>query len=232
MSSNSSGSPKPSGGIRRAQKAATRAALKKTARDCFVKSGFAGTAIADIAKAAGVAHGTFYVHFDSKEAMLDELLDDFNAELARRLQPVVAVAAGRPVEDTVRATAEVFVDHWQSERGFVECYAQRSAVGLALTSMRDGINPPVAGLLKGALLAAAASRGVALPNVDLVMHGLLALWLRIGLQYLFNEDVERDDAVTALVEMSTGAVAAVLVASDPESKPTKKVTPSRRRKKK
>jgi len=43
----------------------------------FVQQGFAATTIEDITHKAGVAKGTFYLYFDSKEALLAALRDRF-----------------------------------------------------------------------------------------------------------------------------------------------------------
>lgn len=188
---------------RRAQKAATRAAVKAAARRCFLARGYAATAIADIAAAAGVAHGTFYVHFAGKEAVLDELLADFNAAFAERLAPELARAARAPVGELVAAAADAFLDHWRAHRDFIACYAERAAGGLAPTTLRDGLNPPMAHLLTAALRTA----GVA--DAELATHALLALWLRVGMQFLFHGGVTRAAARRTLVAMTVGAVDAV-----------------------
>ena len=195
---------------RRQRKAEPRAALVEAARGCFAARGYADTGIADIAAAAGVAHGTFYVHFANKDAVLDELLGEFNDAFVARLGPVFAVAASAPIASTVRATAEAFLDHWRRHRAFVECYAARSAAGLDVHNLRDGVNPPMARLIGASLRAAAARRGAIGGSWELVTHGLLAMWMRVGMQFLFNNDVSRDQAVDTLVAMSVGAIEAVL----------------------
>lgn len=48
---------------------------------CFVERGFHSTRIEDIAEAAGVAKGTFYLYFDDKEALVLELMSQFTQEL-------------------------------------------------------------------------------------------------------------------------------------------------------
>jgi AcrR family transcriptional regulator len=63
--------------------------LREAARELFVSQGYHNTRPQDIARAAGVAHGTFYLHFkDKQEAFLDfaehvqnELLDLNKARL-------------------------------------------------------------------------------------------------------------------------------------------------------
>lgn len=56
-------------GKRDAQKAETRAQLLSAAREVFAEKGYDKTAIKDIARAAGVAAGTVYTHFDDKSAL-------------------------------------------------------------------------------------------------------------------------------------------------------------------
>ena len=185
---------------RREQKQATRDTVRSAARDCFVERGFAATGIGDIAAAAGVAHGTFYIHYPSKEAVLDELLAELNAELAARLAPVLGRAGG--IEPAVRAAAGIFLDFCREHDRLVACYIERAAGGLDPAAFRDGINPPVAALLRAALSGAG-------PELDLVAHGLLAMWLRVALQHLAG-GASRASSVRILVAMTVGALRAVL----------------------
>jgi AcrR family transcriptional regulator len=51
----------------RADRTARRADLASVAATVFAQRGVANTAVSDIVKAAGVAQGTFYLYFDSKD---------------------------------------------------------------------------------------------------------------------------------------------------------------------
>lgn len=52
----------------------TRKLLISASRTVFERDGFAAARITDIAELAGVAHGTFYTYFESKEAIFSELI--------------------------------------------------------------------------------------------------------------------------------------------------------------
>ena len=65
------------GQTRKEQKAATRIDLLAAARRTFMSTGVAKTGVGDVAKAAGVAHGTFYVHFENKDAVVREVGPSF-----------------------------------------------------------------------------------------------------------------------------------------------------------
>ena len=60
----------------------TRDALLRAARVVFTQSGFAESRIADISRAAGVAHGTFYTYFSSKEEVLCAVMSELQHEMA------------------------------------------------------------------------------------------------------------------------------------------------------
>ncbi|TXF98993.1 TetR/AcrR family transcriptional regulator [Massilia arenae] len=50
------------------------------------RSGFAGVGVADVMKGAGLTHGGFYAHFDSREALLVEALEHGDAASTANLE--------------------------------------------------------------------------------------------------------------------------------------------------
>src|SRR5262249_52699501 len=67
--------PKRGGNGARAQKsAARREAILAAALDEFSARGFAGARTDDVARRAGVAKGTIYLHFRDKETLFQELV--------------------------------------------------------------------------------------------------------------------------------------------------------------
>ena len=54
----------------------------------FEEKGYDDTAVSDIVKKVGVAQGTFYYHFRSKEEVLDAFLDDIIEEIRIKLTAV------------------------------------------------------------------------------------------------------------------------------------------------
>jgi AcrR family transcriptional regulator len=65
----------PSDAPRSRKGAATRARLVESAKEEFEETGFLETRISDIAKRAGMSHGTFYHYFDSKEQIFREVAE-------------------------------------------------------------------------------------------------------------------------------------------------------------
>ena len=62
--------------------AETRRRLLSAAREVFAEKGYPQSGVADIVKRAGRAHGSFYLHFANKEAVLQALLEDAMAQLS------------------------------------------------------------------------------------------------------------------------------------------------------
>jgi AcrR family transcriptional regulator len=61
--------------IRKQAKKETRLKLLTAAKEEFVKNGLLKISTVDIAKQAGVAHGTVFFHFQNKENLIVEVLD-------------------------------------------------------------------------------------------------------------------------------------------------------------
>lgn len=68
----------------------TRAKLLEAAEAEFGQKGFYEAQIVDITRRAGVAHGTFYTYFPSKEAIFVELVREINKQLRARLRAAIA----------------------------------------------------------------------------------------------------------------------------------------------
>lgn len=93
-------------------RATIRARLLDSAAELFGRYGLKKTAVDDIVKAAGVAKGTFYQFFPSKEALYFEILDALEDEiqqpmLARlnKIKPLTRKAFTRFLLDSVQAIA-------------------------------------------------------------------------------------------------------------------------------
>ena len=126
---------------RKMQKAATRQALKDSALKCFGEFGYIETTIDHITEAAGVAHATFYTHFESKESLFDEIQEDFSAEHFGRLLPVLEGAGQENLEWSVRAAAGITLDYWDTRRDFIAAFFSSAHPKMNLATVRDGTAP-------------------------------------------------------------------------------------------
>ena len=80
----------------------------------FVARGFAATRLDDIAKRAGVAKGTIYLHFKDKESMFEELI-------RTAIVPLIGTLTGPPpagasIRDALEGFARVFIQEVATTR--------------------------------------------------------------------------------------------------------------------
>ena len=110
--------------LRAQQKQATRELLFDVAMRLYERHGYDAVNVDDIVRESGVARGTFYFHYDSKEDVLYEAVRRGEVEIAARM---AAVAPGRPLREVLQATCDGFADVWGGRRGLV---GEAGAVGM------------------------------------------------------------------------------------------------------
>jgi AcrR family transcriptional regulator len=94
-------------------KEATHDRIVEAAARAIRRSGYNGTGVADIMKAAGLTHGGFYAHFESREAMLAEAADRAGRESVELMERIAAVT---PPDQALRRMAQAYLskEHLES----------------------------------------------------------------------------------------------------------------------
>jgi AcrR family transcriptional regulator len=111
------------------QRESRRAHILATAQRVFANKGYHQTRISDIIDAAGIARGTFYLYFESKNAIFLELLDEL---LARLQQTIVGVDTGpgaKPIKQQLVDGIAKIVRTVEEHRA-IAAIIMREAVGL------------------------------------------------------------------------------------------------------
>src|SRR3954462_1301299 len=75
----------------------------------FRENGFDGVGVADIMKAAGLTHGGFYGHFESKDGLALEVSRKLIERVEERWRELIANAPDRPL----RALLDHYID-WRT----------------------------------------------------------------------------------------------------------------------
>ena len=71
--------------------------------------GYAGVGVADVMRQAGLTHGGFYAHFESRDALLIEALERAQHQSAARVARAAAASRGRNVS-AFRSLVETYLD--------------------------------------------------------------------------------------------------------------------------
>ncbi|MBV8977736.1 MAG: TetR/AcrR family transcriptional regulator [Alphaproteobacteria bacterium] len=90
--------------------------LKKAARKLFVERGYHATRPQDIAREAGLGHGTFYLHYDDKRACFLAFVEDARLELQHYVEARVSASDGS-LERTIAASLNAIYDYSETHPG-------------------------------------------------------------------------------------------------------------------
>jgi AcrR family transcriptional regulator len=110
-------------------KAERRQQILLHARDVFAKRGYYAAKIDDIVAAAGVARGTFYLYFEDKRAIFEEIVDRTFARLGMAVVRVDTEHPTRSVADQVRENIRRIVGALLEDRATTKILLS-DAVGL------------------------------------------------------------------------------------------------------
>src|SRR6266851_4186530 len=99
--------PSKRAGGRAEKSAARREAILAAALDEFAAQGFAATRLDDVARRAGVAKGTIYLHFRDKEALFQDLVRSVLSPLVGKLETIAQADA--PLRSLAERIVEMFV---------------------------------------------------------------------------------------------------------------------------
>ena len=97
----------------------TRARIFAAAVRLFAEHGYFDTTVDRIVREAGVAKGTFFVHFATKDALVTELVRN-QVRAARRTRDRTLAAGGSAV-DAMRATVMALGQQAAADRGLSRC---------------------------------------------------------------------------------------------------------------
>jgi AcrR family transcriptional regulator len=165
--------------IRKKQKAETRARIVKEAMSVFEQKGFIGATTPDIAKAAGVSHGSVFAHFNSREELLTEVVESFLGQADRETRKSIK---------TCGSVREVLSSHLQAIEPYERLYAslirESAMLPKRLRALFIEINSAVASHIIDAL---DRSGYQALPKSK--RYFVFNVWFGTISHYLLNRDL-------------------------------------------
>jgi TetR/AcrR family transcriptional repressor of nem operon len=164
--------------VSRVQTDKNRAAIELVAANLFKEQGLNGVSVAELMGAAGLTHGGFYGHFDSKESLAAIACSSAFAQSEQRRAEKSARHAGDPAA----ALAEI-TDSYLSREHCDHPGAGCPACALAVDVAREAPDKPVrAAYLDGLkqMLASFARLSSATPSGDPEQAAMLRLALLVG----------------------------------------------------
>lgn len=187
-------------------------ALLKAARELILEKGFAATTARDLVAASDTNLGSIGYHFGSREALLNQAIEELFDEWTELLGSAAFSAQDAPPVERLRASWKAMLDslgeHEALIRAFIEAlaHAERSpAFRKQMRAHYGRSQRTVARLVEAALGPEAAAKG-ADPMVIAVY--LIAVFDGLALQYRMAPDATPtgDELVSALTAAVASAV--------------------------
>jgi AcrR family transcriptional regulator len=121
-----------------------RDSILATASEMFAEKGIATTTVREIADAVGVLSGSLYHHFESKDAMIDEIISGYLDTIRSRYADVLARrgSAAESLHDLVLASLRVTVEYpyatamYQNESHYLRQQPRLSHIQSAATDVQ------------------------------------------------------------------------------------------------
>jgi len=181
------------------RKRETEERLLDAALGVFLARGYDGTTTGEIARAADVAAGTFYLHFRDKRAVYDQLARRAAHDLLTAWRG--ALKPGRPMGESVVVALRLAADYWRADPGRAKLLLEG---GPSLGS--EGHLRLVHEI--AAVLAAQAGPQRATKAVERLAHAhaLVGLGLGIELGRLIVAQPDADQEVADLLRLMRGAL--------------------------
>jgi len=136
--------PPPRIRSRERQREDTRQRIYDAAMEIFRRDGFEVARVDDVAKAAGVSHGTFYFHFATKDEVLIQCL---RASEARVVAAIDTLPANAPLIAVLDAASSAIALEWEGDPKLfpeVAMVALRYLFRGHIAQMASAITPAVA----------------------------------------------------------------------------------------
>ncbi len=162
------------------QREATRRQLLEAGLRVVATHGFAGATTAAIAKATGKAHGTVFVHFRTRDALVAELVEEIGRAMSQRLAAMPTDAPG--VSEVLDAHLAALAEH---EVLYTRLLREATALPAAARARVFALQSGIAWRLREAH-ARDVARGTA-RAMDPV--ALANTWIALTNHYLMNHDL-------------------------------------------
>ena len=155
---------------------ATRGRLLASGVQLFAERGLHGVTSHDIAREAGVATGTFYLHFPDKASLFHEIARDTEHRLREQIESATRDAAD--LRGAVRAQVEALVDFAAANRGWIRILFSAES-GAAGSELLDSLARSIAEGRRHAIATGQMPREIDAAVLSQALVGLLArvvLW--------------------------------------------------------
>jgi AcrR family transcriptional regulator len=168
------------------------------AREEFGERGFSDSSIVGITQRAGVALGTFYTYFDSKESLFQALVRDMSAQVRDTVGPALAGASDKL--DGERRGLAAFLRFARDHRDIYRIIDESEFVDpVAYREHYQTTASRIASRLKAAREAGEIAADLSDGDLDVLAWGVMGANVFLGLRFAVWDDQEAADQVAEVM---------------------------------
>lgn len=188
-----SGTPRRRRAVSAEDKSQRRDEIMAAAKEVFARKGFHDTTIADIAKRAGLAYGSIYWYFDSKDELFHALMAVEEGALRSHIAAAVGARQDGDGEAPFRTAVQATFEFFESDKATVKLlFRDAYALGDRFEKHLGGIYERFIDDIESIIVVAQQRGEVVAAPPRMVAYTLAAL---IG--QLAHRRLSTDDGVTA-----------------------------------
>ena len=174
----------------------TRARLVAAAEQVFGSLGYHDASIVKITEQAGIGLGTFYLYFEGKQAIFDEVVEDLNRRVRQAMTEAAKAASNRI--DAERAGFRAFFRFTADHPALYRIIRQAEFVSPG--ALRNHYTRIVNGYVEG-LKSARDAGEIREMDVDTVAWALMGIGEMLGMRWvLWNKDGNPDGSAAEIPE--------------------------------
>lgn len=148
--------------------------LLDTALKLFIEKGIKKTSIADIAKNAGIAKGTFYLYFKDKYELQDILLAKTSYELFSKAQKALEEKNIDRLDDKIIFMIDYIIDALKNDLNIIRFIQKNLSLGLYSEKINDLLDSHELGI-KELFIQEVRQRHIALENPEITLYMIIEL---------------------------------------------------------
>ena len=202
------------------QQGNTKKQLVDAAIDLFHEKGYQKTRVSDIVAQAGVAQGTFYLYFKSKEDVFLHISSEFTALFSRLITEADDFFQGPSIEEIrnnlfgfIREMISLFI---QNEKLTRIVFNEGSGYGGPFCAVYEGIHAQFVNLICDRLEKNRGSRYVVFEDAETVAAILFGMFDRCMFYFM---EIKKQVDVDALSRRMTDFIMGGLIGLGPDNRP-------------